>query len=71
MWLDGHALYAVLKMPAAWMPEFWNESHLPMLALLNYATLVFEPLFALLVFLPTRHGLKYLLGGILVFFHLL
>ena len=69
LWLEGNALYAVLKLPAAWFPEFWQEWHLPALVLFNYAALIVEPLLALIVFLPTGRPLKKWLGAGLVLLH--
>ena len=69
LWLEGNALYAVLKLPAAWFPGFWQEWHLPTLVLSNYAALIVEPLLALIVFLPTGRPLKKWLGVGLVLLH--
>ena len=69
LWLEGNALYAVLKLPAAWFPGFWQEWHLAALVLCNYAALIVEPLLALIVFLPSGRPLKKWLGVGLFLLH--
>jgi hypothetical protein len=68
MWRDGTALYTVLKLPISQAPNFWGPQHLPLLKVLDYAVLVFEPLFPLIFLLPRGHRAKYgLLFGLLAF----
>lgn len=61
MWIDGTALYAVLKLPISYYHDFWNGEHIPLLMVLNYVTLVLEPLIPLLFVLPRGSYLKYLI----------
>lgn len=42
MWRDGTALYAVLRMPISYAPDFWNTEHLPFLRIGNYAAIALE-----------------------------
>ncbi|HMG72069.1 MAG TPA: hypothetical protein VK582_01095 [Pyrinomonadaceae bacterium] len=55
MWRDGTALYAIFKLPISLSPNFWGPQHLPLLKLLNYSALIFEPLFPLIFILPRGH----------------
>lgn len=70
MWRDGTALYAVLRLPVSYAPEFWGPQHLSALKVLDYATLVIEPLFPLIFILPKGHRAKYGLLLALLAFHL-
>ena len=70
MWRHGIALYAILKLPIAYHPDFWQPRHLPMLMIGNYLALLTEPVLPLLFVLPARHPLKWPLGGALIGFHL-
>jgi hypothetical protein len=70
MWRDGTALYAVLKLPIAWTPDFWSARHLPLLMTLNYTALLLETIFPIVFFLPRGHRLKYALLVALLGFHL-
>ena len=70
MWRDGTALYAVLKLPIAYTPDFWNAAHLPALRVLNYGVLFLEPALPLILLLPARHWAKYGLLVALLAFHL-
>jgi hypothetical protein len=70
MWRDGTALYAIFKLPISLSPDFWGPQHLPLLKLLNYSALVFEPLFPLIFVLPRGHRLKYALLLALLGFHI-
>jgi hypothetical protein len=64
MWRDGVALYVVFKLPISYAHDFWKPEHLPLLKILNYATLILEPLIPLMLFLPKGHYAKYaLLAG--------
>ncbi len=71
MWLDGTALYVVFKLPVSYFHDFWNASHIPLLKVFNYGTLVLEPLVPLMFFL--RHGsrLKYILLAAFIGLHIL
>ena len=51
LWRDGFAVYATLRLPIAYYPDFWRPDHLPFLRLVNDASLILEPL---LPFLLTR-----------------
>lgn len=61
MWLDGTALYVVFKLPISFASEFWRPEHIPFLKILNYGTLILEPLVPLMFVLRKGHFLKYLL----------
>lgn len=61
MWLDGTALYVVFKLPVSYFHSYWNASHIPLLKVFNYATLVLEPLVPLMFVLRRGHWAKYLL----------
>src|SRR5215470_99458 len=49
LWQQGFALYATLRLPIAYVPDFWQPQHLHFLQLLNYLTLVVEPLIPILL----------------------
>ena len=70
MWRDGAALYAVLRHPVAWSPEWWDAPPGFGIQALCWVTLVVEPLLALLVVLPRHHPLKYGLLGVGLALHL-
>ena len=70
MWRDGSALYAVLKLPIAYTPGFWNAAQLPALRLLNYLALALEPALPLMIVLPARYRARYGLLIALLAFHL-
>lgn len=70
MWLNGSALYAVLKLPIAYTPDFWTASHLPALTVLNYLVLVLEPTLPLMILFPAGHRARYGLLIALLTFHL-
>jgi len=61
MWRDGTALYAILKLPVSLAPDFWSYDHLPLLKMLNWGTLVLEPLIPLSFLLRRGHPIKWLL----------
>ena len=42
MWLSGTALYAILKLPFARMPDVWDSEMLPLLRVLSYTALATE-----------------------------
>ncbi len=69
MWRDGIALYSIFKTPISLSPNFWGPQHLAALRLLNYGTLILEPLFPLTFLLPKGHRVKYFLLLALVAFH--
>jgi hypothetical protein len=69
MWRDGTALYAIFKLPISLSPDFWGPQHLPLLKLLNYSALIFEPLFPLIFILARGHRVKYGLLLALLGFH--
>jgi len=70
MWRDGTALYAALRMPIAFTPDFWRPDHLPMLRFANYSAMVLEPLIPLMLILPAKNRLKWALFAGCVAFHL-
>jgi len=69
MWRNGTALYAVLKLPIAWTPDFWGPQHMPALRVLNYAALLLETIFPLIFLLPKGSRAKYALLVALIGFH--
>lgn len=71
MWLDGTALYVVFKLPVSYFHEFWNASHIPLLKIFNYGTLVLEPLVPLMFFLRRGSRLKYILLAAFIGLHIL
>ena len=70
LWQQGFALYATLRLPIAYAPDFWQPHHLPVLQVLNYLALLIEPLIPMLLLCPPGHPGKWL--GLLcqVGFHL-
>ena len=40
LWQQGFALYATLRLPIAYAPDFWQPQHLPFLQVMNYLALV-------------------------------
>jgi hypothetical protein len=70
MWRDGTALYAALRMPISYTPDFWRPEHLPMLKLANYGAMALEPLIPLMLILPAKSRLKWALFAGCVAFHL-
>ena len=49
LWQQGFALYATLRLPIAYAPDFWGPQHLPFLQVANYLALIVEPLIPLLL----------------------
>jgi hypothetical protein len=70
MWRDGSALYAALRMPISYAPDFWKPEHLPILRLSNWAAMIIEPLLPLMLILPPKNRLKWALLAGCVAFHL-
>ncbi len=69
LWLDGIALFAVLKLPLSWIASFnLIPFELP-LKIGNYLALAIEPFFALIIFLKPWSRLKLSLGLGLLLFH--
>lgn len=69
LWREGHALFAVLKMPGGWWANDWSLLQAPWLRPLSLLALLCEPLFVLLVFLaPGR--VKNTIAAAAVSFHL-
>lgn len=69
MWLDGTALYVILKLPIAWMPDLWGPAALPWLKVAGYVALAAEPLFVLLLFLKPGRPVKWVVIALLVAYH--
>lgn len=69
MWLEGTALYVILKLPIAWMPDLWGPASLPWLTVASYVALAAEPLFVLLLFLRSGQPFKWFVIALLVMFH--
>ncbi len=59
MWHDGTAVYAILRLPIARMPDFWGPEHLLWLRAVNYGALVLEPVLPVLLLLRRGHPLKW------------
>jgi hypothetical protein len=70
MWHQGTALYAILRLPIAHMPEFWRPEHLPWLRVANYGALVIEPALPVLLLLRRGHPLKWFGLAAQLSFHL-
>jgi len=49
LWREGFAVYAVLRLPIAYTPDFWRPEALPLLRVANYLFLVLEPLLPFLL----------------------
>jgi len=69
MWLEGTALYVILKLPIAWFPDLWDAGSLPWMKVASYVALAAEPLFVLLLFLRPGHPVKWLVIALLIVFH--
>ena len=69
MWLEGSALYVILKLPIAWMPDLWDSGSYAWLQAVSYVALAAEPLFVLLLFLRPGHPVKWLVIALLILFH--
>ena len=69
MWLEGTALYVILKLPIAWMPDIWGAGSLPWLKIASYVALAAEPLFVLLLVLQRGRPLKWIVVALLIAFH--
>jgi hypothetical protein len=70
MWHEGTAVYAILRLPIAHMPEFWRPEHLPWLRVANYGALVIEPALPALLLLRRGHPLKWFGLAAQLSFHL-
>ncbi len=69
LWIEGIALFAVLKLPMGWFSNYMFEDHETWLRVANYLALTIEPIFILLIFLKSWSRTKLLLGVTFVFFH--
>jgi hypothetical protein len=70
MWHDGTAVYATLRLPIAYTPEFWRPEHLPWLRVANYGALVIEPALPVLLLLRRGRPIKWLGLAAQLSFHL-
>ncbi len=70
MWREGTALYAVLRMPMSYAPDFWTPELLPFLKLANWGALRLELLLPLMFLLPAYHRAKWPMLVACVGFHL-
>lgn len=70
LWREGLALFIILNLPLARTQGMWSPDDLPFLWFGNHFTLIAEPLFPFMVFLPKHHFLKYFGGISLFIFHL-
>jgi hypothetical protein len=59
LWQQGFALYATLRLPIAYAPDFWQPQHLPFLHVMNYLVLVVEPLIPVLLLCRPGHPAKW------------
>ena len=59
LWQQGFALYATLRLPIAYAPDFWQPQHLPFLQVMNYLVLVVEPLIPFLLLCRPGHLAKW------------
>lgn len=69
MWREGTALYVILKLPIASMPDLWGPASLPWLKVAGFAALAAEPLFVLLLFLKPGRPVKWVVIALLVVYH--
>lgn len=69
LWRQGFALYAILRLPIAYDPDFWGPQHHPFLQGLTYLTLVLEPLMPVLLLQRPWHPLKWCGLLVQVVFH--
>ena len=69
LWMNGTALYAVLKLPLGWFSDYPLENFKMLLQGGNYLALLFEPLFVLLVILKPWNKFKLFLGLSFIIFH--
>ncbi len=70
MWREGTALYAVLRMPMSYAPEFWTPELLPLLKLANWGAHGLELILPLMFLLPAHHRAKWPMLIACVAFHL-
>ena len=55
----AHAMRGGAGMPMAWHPDIWDGEQLqPWLRLCTWTSLLMEPMFGLMVWLPLHHPLK-------------
>ncbi|ETX06000.1 MAG: hypothetical protein ETSY2_19700 [Candidatus Entotheonella gemina] len=59
-WRDGFALYAILRLPVAYMPDLWQPHHLPILRAMSYLALIVELLLPVLLTSSRGHWLKWI-----------
>jgi len=59
LWQQGFALYATLRLPIAYAPDFWQPQHLHFLQVMNYLALVVEPLIPILLLCRPGHPAKW------------
>jgi hypothetical protein len=59
LWRQGFALYATLRLPIAYAPDFWQPEHLPFLRVSTYVVFILEPLLPLLLLQRPGHPLKW------------
>lgn len=65
LWLDGLALFIVLRLPLASTSSWWGMDVLPATMIFNFLTLIIEPILPLVFFLRPYHLLKF--GALLAF----
>ena len=60
LWRDGYALYAILKLPVSYAPDFWNTGHLGFLIFGNYFSIIIEVSLPFLLLYRRNRYLKWL-----------
>jgi len=69
-WRTGFALYAILRQPIAWAPDWWSPAMLPGLTLATWAALLTELSLPILLARRAATPLKWLALPLAVGFHL-
>jgi hypothetical protein len=59
LWREGFAVYATLRLPISYAPDFWGPQHLLWLWVMNHLALLIEPLLPVLLGLRRGHPLKW------------
>ncbi|MEM7235202.1 MAG: hypothetical protein AAF517_23690, partial [Planctomycetota bacterium] len=59
MWEEGIAVYATLRLPLSYAPEFWTLDYLPLLRFANDFSLALEPLLPVAFLLRRGHPAKW------------
>ncbi len=70
LWRSGDAIYAVLRLPMSHLSELVDDSHVPFLRYLDYATLIVEPLLGVGILVSSNRAARIGLVTSLLLFHL-